>query len=73
MVNRETVPFDNKNFNNCNGIRIGVPAITTLGLKEDDMDNIFYFIDKTLGSINNNNIFRICFITTIIIKKIIIY
>jgi len=52
MVNRETVPFDNKNFNNCNGIRIGVQAITTLGYKEDDMDTIFYLIDKTLKNIN---------------------
>ena len=52
MVNRETVPFDNKNFNNCNGIRIGVQAITTLGFKEDDMDTIFYLIDKTLKNIN---------------------
>ena len=52
MVNRETVPFDNKNFNNCNGIRIGVPAITTLGFKEEDMNTIFYLIDKTLKNIN---------------------
>ena len=56
FVNRETIPFDNKTFQTCNGIRIGVPAITTLGFKENDMDDIFFLIDKTLKNINNETI-----------------
>ena len=55
-VNRETIPFDNKTFQTCFGIRIGVPAITALGFNETDMDDIFYFIDKTLKNINNSKI-----------------
>ena len=56
ICNRETIPYDNKNFNDCYGIRLGVQAITTLGFKEKDMIDIFYFIDKVLKNINDNDI-----------------
>ena len=54
LCNRETIPFDEKNFNNCYGIRFGTPAITTAGFKEKDMYDIFYFIDTVIKNMNNS-------------------
>jgi glycine hydroxymethyltransferase len=42
------VPFDDKSPFVTSGIRIGAAAITTRGLKEDDMSTIVDFIDRVL-------------------------
>ncbi len=42
-VNKNMVPFDDKSPFVTSGIRIGTPAVTTRGLKEDDMAKIVYF------------------------------
>jgi glycine hydroxymethyltransferase len=47
-VNKNMVPFDDKSPFITSGIRIGVPAITTRGMKESDMDFIVACIDKAL-------------------------
>ena len=47
-VNKNMVPFDDKSPFVTSGIRVGTPAITTRGLKEDDMDAIVGYIDEVI-------------------------
>jgi glycine hydroxymethyltransferase len=47
-LNKNAVPFDDKSPFVTSGIRIGVPAITTRGLKETDMETIAALIDRVL-------------------------
>ena len=47
-VNKNMVPYDDKSAFVTSGIRVGVPAITTRGMKENDMQAIVDFIDKAL-------------------------
>ena len=52
-VNKNMVPFDDKSPFVTSGIRVGTAAITTRGLKEEDMDIIVDFIDRAI--INHND------------------
>ncbi|MFC4633175.1 serine hydroxymethyltransferase [Dokdonia ponticola] len=47
-VNKNMVPFDDKSPFVTSGIRIGTAAITTRGLKENDMQTIVDFIDEAI-------------------------
>lgn len=47
-VNKNMVPFDDKSPFVTSGIRVGTPAVTTRGLKEQDMENIVGLIDEVL-------------------------
>jgi len=47
-LNKNAVPFDDKSPFVTSGIRIGVPAVTTRGMKESDMDIVVSMIDKVL-------------------------
>lgn len=47
-LNKNAVPFDDKSPFVTSGIRVGVPAITTRGLRETDMENIVAMIDEVL-------------------------
>jgi glycine hydroxymethyltransferase len=47
-LNKNAVPFDDKSPFVTSGIRVGVPAITTRGMKENDMETIVAMIDKIL-------------------------
>ncbi len=47
-VNKNMVPFDDKSPFVTSGIRIGTPAITTRGLKEDEMQAIVDLIDEVI-------------------------
>lgn len=47
-VNKNMVPFDDKSPFVTSGIRIGTPAVTTRGLKEDDMKTIVDLIDRVI-------------------------
>ncbi|MCF4101257.1 serine hydroxymethyltransferase [Gillisia sp. M10.2A] len=47
-VNKNMVPFDDKSPFVTSGIRIGTPAVTTRGLKEEDMPTIVDFIDTVI-------------------------
>lgn len=49
-LNKNMVPFDDKSPFITSGIRVGVPAITTRGLKEEHMPNIVNWLDKVLMS-----------------------
>lgn len=55
-VNKNMVPFDDKSPFVTSGIRIGTPAITTRGLKEQDMVTIVELIDKVLTNIDNKEV-----------------
>ena len=47
-VNKNMVPFDDKSPFVTSGIRVGTPAITTRGLKEEDMEGIVSLIDEVI-------------------------
>jgi glycine hydroxymethyltransferase len=47
-ANKNMVPFDDKSPFITSGIRFGTAAVTTRGLKEEDMGVIVGFIDKVL-------------------------
>ncbi|MDO6596949.1 serine hydroxymethyltransferase [Oceanihabitans sp. 2_MG-2023] len=49
-VNKNMVPFDDKSPFVTSGIRIGTPAITTRGLKEEDMEGIVALIDEVISN-----------------------
>lgn len=48
-ANKNMIPFDTRSAFQTSGIRIGSPAITTRGLKEDQMYVIVDFIDRVLS------------------------
>ena len=55
-VNKNMVPFDDRSPFQTSGLRIGTPAITTRGLKEEHMEPIVAFIDKVISNIENESI-----------------
>lgn len=55
-LNKNAVPFDDKSPFVTSGVRVGVPAITTRGLKENDMLTVVNFIDKVLTNLDNEQI-----------------
>jgi len=52
-VNKNMVPFDDKSAFVTSGIRLGVPAITTRGLKEENMLQIVEWMDELLMDADN--------------------
>jgi glycine hydroxymethyltransferase len=54
-VNKNMVPFDSRTPFQTSGLRIGTPAITTRGLKEEHMQVIVDFIDEILCDILNED------------------
>ena len=52
-ANKNMVPFDTESPFVTSGIRVGTPAITTRGLKEDDMKAIVAFIDEVICNYEN--------------------
>lgn len=53
--NANTVPFDVNGPLKPSGIRLGTPAITTIGMKEDDMKTVALFIDEAIKNYNNDS------------------
>ncbi len=47
-VNKNTVPFETRSPFVTSGIRIGVPAVTTKGLKEGEIKEVAGFIDRAI-------------------------
>jgi glycine hydroxymethyltransferase len=55
-TNKNMVPYDDKSPFITSGIRVGTAAITTRGLKEDDMSEIVDLIDEVIQNHENNDI-----------------
>ncbi len=57
-VNKNMVPFDKRSPFVTSGIRIGTPALTTRGMKENDMITIAAIIDKAISNFENDAILK---------------
>jgi glycine hydroxymethyltransferase len=55
-LNKNSVPFDDKSPFVTSGIRVGVPAITTRGMKENDMETIVAMVDKVLMNADDEKV-----------------
>lgn len=55
-VNKNMVPFDSRSPFQTSGLRIGTPAITTRGLKEEHMEPIVELIDRVISDFENENV-----------------
>jgi glycine hydroxymethyltransferase len=58
-VNKNMVPFDSRSPFQTSGIRVGTPAITTRGVKEDLMPVIVQLIDDVISNIDDENTLKI--------------
>ncbi len=52
-INKNMVPFDSRSPFQTSGLRVGTPAITTRGLKEEHMEPIVELIDEVISDIEN--------------------
>jgi len=57
-VNRNTIPYDPEKPFITSGIRIGTPAITTRGMKEDESREIARLIHKVVTNIGNEKVYE---------------
>jgi len=55
-ANKNMVPFDSRSPFQTSGIRLGTPAITTRGVKEDFMETIAELIDRVLSDPDNTEV-----------------
>jgi glycine hydroxymethyltransferase len=54
-VNKNMVPFDSRSPFLTSGLRVGTPAITTRGLKEEHMGIIVDLIDEVISNVENES------------------
>jgi glycine hydroxymethyltransferase len=54
VCNFNTVPFDKRSPFDPSGIRIGTPASTSRGMKEEEIKKIAYWMNETIEKINND-------------------
>lgn len=57
-VNKNMVPFDSRSPFLTSGLRVGTPAITTRGLKEEHMGAIVDMIDEVISNIENESVIK---------------
>jgi glycine hydroxymethyltransferase len=55
-INKNMVPFDSRSPFQTSGIRVGTPAITTRGLKEQHMATIVDLIDEVISNIDDEKV-----------------
>ncbi len=58
-VNKNMVPFDTQSPFVTSGIRIGTPALTTRGMKESEMEEVAFLIDKILSDGENESVLKL--------------
>jgi glycine hydroxymethyltransferase len=54
-VNKNTIPNEKRSPFVASGIRIGTPAVTTRGMKEEEMEEIAEMIDLVLSNVTDEN------------------
>ncbi|NOX37299.1 MAG: serine hydroxymethyltransferase [Calditrichaeota bacterium] len=57
-VNKNMVPFDERSPFVTSGIRLGTPALTTRGFREDEMRRVARLIDRVLKNMGNEKIYE---------------
>ncbi len=57
-VNKNTIPYDPEKPTVASGIRLGTPALTTRGMKEDEMVRVARLIDRVLSNIDNESVYE---------------
>jgi len=57
-VNKNMVPFDSRSPFLTSGLRVGTPAVTTRGLKANDMGTIVEMIDEVISNIEDEAVIR---------------
>jgi glycine hydroxymethyltransferase len=57
-VNKNMVPFDERSPFITSGIRLGTPALTTRGFKEQEMKKVAQLIDRVLKNMDNDKIYQ---------------
>jgi glycine hydroxymethyltransferase len=55
-INKNMVPFDSRSPFQTSGIRIGTPAVTTRGLKEEHVVQIVDLIDEVISNIDDKQV-----------------
>ncbi|RLD35301.1 MAG: serine hydroxymethyltransferase [Bacteroidetes bacterium] len=55
-INKNMVPFDSRSPFQTSGLRVGTPAITTRGLKEQHMEPIVALIDEVISNIEDEKV-----------------
>ena len=57
-VNKNMVPFDSRSPFLTSGLRVGTPAVTTRGLREEHMGIIVDLIDEVISNIDNEGVIK---------------
>lgn len=57
-ANKNMVPFDDRSPFVTSGIRLGTPAVTSRGMKENDMEQIAVWIDKLVSDADNETLIQ---------------
>lgn len=57
-INKNMVPFDSRSPFTTSGLRLGTPAITTRGVKQDIIPVIVDLIDNVLANIDNEDVIK---------------
>ena len=58
-VNKNMVPFDSRSPFQTSGLRVGTPAITTRGVKEDLMPIVVQLIDDVISNIDDEKLLQV--------------
>ncbi|RLI48363.1 MAG: serine hydroxymethyltransferase, partial [Candidatus Thorarchaeota archaeon] len=56
VVNKNSIPFDKRGPRVTSGLRVGVPAVTSRGMKEKEMKTVAGFIKKALENLESDDI-----------------